>query len=190
MRYFLLFCLWCLFFWLEDMNIPANNEQVFMTRRYPALSQKVLVRDGVIAKKIIQAWDVEHDADKVLSIFIKEKNNFSDERYWEMLRTVWIVSGGLKNVDIFRQLFLSKRKERFYFTTPEDAKKLRELPDVFNVYRAGSDNDGGISWTLSKEYAETYQKQYAKEKIMMQTILKKVVFAYIQRNKEDEIIIL
>lgn len=168
----------------------ANNERVAMTRRYPNLKPKVLKRDAEISKKIVSAWDIEKDATKVLGIFLKERFNLSDERYWELLRTVWIIAGSLETVDVFRQLMLSNRKERHYFSTPEDAKKLREMDEQFEVYRAGSDNDGGISWTTSKEYAEQYKRDYYKEKVMTRMVNRKDVFAYIQRNLEFEIIIL
>lgn len=168
----------------------ANNQIVGMTRRYPDLSQKVLRRDAEIAKRIVSAWDNDKDSEKVLAIYLKEKNNLSDERYWELMRTVWILSGSILNVSVFKPLMLSSRKQRHYFSTPEDAKKLRELPDTFEVYRAGAENDGGISWTTDKEYAENYKAIYNKEKILQKVISRKEAFAYIQRNLESEIIIL
>jgi len=76
------------------MNILANNEQVSMTRRFPNLPQKVLRRDSEIVKKIMFAWDLEHNKEKVLSIYLKEHKNLSDERYWELMLTL--------NVDIMK----------------------------------------------------------------------------------------
>ncbi|MFA5715703.1 MAG: hypothetical protein WC998_08180 [Candidatus Paceibacterota bacterium] len=172
------------------MKFPANNETVIMTRRYPSLLGNVLRRDDKIARKLILAWDVEKNKEKVLTIFLKEKSGLPDERYWELLRSVWIISGSLKNVDVFKKLMQSKRPKRYYFSTPEDAKNLRELPGRFIVFRAGSDDDNGISWTTSKEYAEFYQKEYKKEKVLTREINKSEVFAYIQRNREFEIIII
>lgn len=168
----------------------ANNKRVEMTRRFPQLRKKVLMRDAVIAKKIIAAWDVEHDAEKALSIYLKEKNNLSDERYWEVLRTVWVIAGSLKSLNVFRELMLSSRPQRYYFSTPEEAEKLRNMPQFITVYRAGSINDGGISWTLSQEYAEQYLKDYQKEKVLTLTVPKSRVFAYIERNLEQEIILI
>jgi hypothetical protein len=170
--------------------MKANNETVFMSRRYPKLARKVLLRDSKIASKLVAAWDIEKNPEKVLSIFIKEKGNLSNERYWELLRTVWIIAGGLNKIDTFRQLMLSPRPERYYFNTPEDAKKLRDMPELFEVYRAGKQFDNGISWTTSLEYAEWYRKAYNKEDLLTKTVNKVDCFAFIQRNKEDEIIIL
>lgn len=167
-----------------------NNEKVEMSRRYPDLPHKVLRRDSEIVKRIISAWDIENDSEKVLSIYLKENKNLSDERYWELLRTVWIISGSVSNVDIFKKLMTSSRKEKYYFSTPEDAKKLREMPDIIEVYRAANNENDGISWTTSLEYAQWYKEAYQKSMIISRLAHKNEVFAYIQRNLEFEIIIL
>jgi len=172
-------------------EVRGNNVAVPMTRRYPKLSYKVLKRDSEIVRKIITAWDVENDADKVLSIYLKESKNLSDERYWELLRTVWVVCGSIENADLFRKLMQSKRKEKYYFSTPEEAKYLRELPEQVEIYRATNNiNDNGLSWTLSKEYAEWYKIAYQKDKVISQIINKKQIFAYIERNLESEVVVL
>lgn len=170
----------------------GNNEFVPMTRRFHAhLPQKVLKRDAKIAGRIVWAWDVEHDQQKVLQIFLKEQNNLSPERYWELLRTVWIVCGSLETIDVFRKLFTANKRSRYCFSTPEEAAQLRDLPQFFDAYRAcNSENDGGISWTLSKEYAEWYKEAYKKEMIISRVVCKNDVFALINRNNEHEIIML
>ncbi len=170
--------------------VRGNNEAVPMTRRYPNLPNKVLKRDSEIVRKIITAWDLENDADKVLSIYIKESKNLSDERYWELLRTVWVICGSVENADLFRKLMQSNRKQKYYFSTPEEAKFLRELPEQVEVFRATNINDNGLSWTLSKEYAEWYKTAYQKDKVISQVINKKQIFAYIERNLESEVIVL
>ena len=161
-----------------------------MTRRYPALRKKVLERDGKIAQRLIRAWDYEKNANKVLDIFLKEKNNLSNERYWELLRTVWILCGKRENVDLFRGLMTSSRDNRYYFSTPEEAKRLREMPDEVTVFRAENlGENGGISYTLSLEYAQWYQNAFKKDGITVRKVSKKEIFAFIERNKEEEIII-
>ncbi len=172
-------------------SVRGNNEAIPMTRRYPNLPNKALKRDSEIARRIIIAWDLGKDADKVLSIYLKESKNLSDERYWELLRSVWILCGTVENADLFRRLMQSTRKEKYYFSTPEEAKLLRELPEQVEIYRATNNiNDNGLSWTLSKEYAEWYKTAYQKEKIISKTINKKQIFAYIERNRESEVVVL
>ncbi len=169
----------------------GNNELVPMTRRYPNLPKKVLQRDSKITKRIMMAWDVDGDPEKVLAIFLKERRMLSHERYWELMRSVWIIAGSVENSELFRKLMQANRRSRYFFSTPEEAKKLRELPDTFNVFRATNDSaDGGLSWTLSKQYAEHYKQEFDKEMIVMRKVNKSDVFAYIERNNESEIIIL
>jgi len=168
-----------------------NNELVPMTRRYPNLRKKVALRDDKIARKLVQAWDEEQDAEKLLTIYLENRHALSDYRYWELMRTVWIICGSLDVVQIFRNLMSSNRKHKYYFSTPEEAKKLREMPDIIEAYRACDTlHDEGISWTTSKEYAEWYKNQYNKKLIMTVKHLKADVFAYIDRNNENELIIL
>jgi len=168
-----------------------NNKTVKMTRRYFDLPQKVALRDSKISQKIITAWDVEEDEAKVLSIFLNNHKSLSTQRYWELLRTVWILCGSLDNVGIFKLLMGSKKKNKYCFSTPEESKILREMPDEFEVYRACNEiEDGGISWTYSLEYAKYYQKIFHKSKVIKRVVKKKEVFALINRNKESEIIVL
>ena len=168
----------------------GNNQYVPMTRRYPNLRRKVLIKDSIISKKLTEAWDVEKDSKKVLDIYLKKHRSLSDERYWELLRTVWIISGSVKNADIFRKLMQSKRSQRYYFSTPEEAKHLKELPDKFTIYRAANNVGDGLSWTTSKKYAEWYLETYKKKMLLQIEIEKSKIFAYIERNLESEILIL
>lgn len=171
--------------------MTPNNIQNSMTRRFPQLPKKVLMRDSKIVAKLVLAWDLEQDSEKVLDIYLKEQNNLSDERYWELMRTVWILCGSVENADTFRKLMQSKRKQKHYFSTPEEAKKLREMSDSFEAYRATNDpKDGGLSWTISKEYALYYKETFDKSILLSGEFYKKDVFAYIERNNEYEIIIL
>ena len=175
------------------MHLPGRNESIPMTRRYPNLKRKVLERDGKIAQQIITAWDIEHDSDKVLRIFLKEQNNLSDQRYWELMRTVWIVCGSVHHNDIFRKLMQSKRKHQYYFSTPEEAKIFNAIRDDDRVlaWRATNDpNDNGLSWTFNKAYAIQYGLMFNKEHIIKKYFSKDQIFAYINRNNEEEIIIL
>ena len=66
----------------------ANNEQVSMTRRYPDLPRKVLQRDAEVSRKIMLAWDMEKNPQRVLNIYLNHVDKLSDERYWELMRTV------------------------------------------------------------------------------------------------------
>ncbi|AVR47230.1 hypothetical protein C7S20_19325 [Christiangramia fulva] len=173
------------------MNFYKNNEMVPMTRRYPDLKDKVKKRDNKISIQLIRAWDVERDAEKVLKIFLQNIDKLSSYRYWELLRSVWIICGTVENAQFFSSLMKSNKPNRHYFSTPEEHEFLRSLPDQMDVYRAcNSPQDGGISWTLDYDYACKYAKDFQKNMVLNNKINKSEVFAYINRNNESEILIL
>lgn len=163
------------------------NEFTPMTRRIPDVPQKVLRRDSEVVKKIIA---VQNDPDAVLNIFVKEQKSLSDYRYWELLRTVWIVAGRSDLLDVFIPLFKSQRKHRYYFSTPEEAERLRKMPQQFMAYRAINVGQNNISWTLKKEFAEWFKTHYKKDFIEEKLIDKSTVFAFIERRGEEEILII
>lgn len=170
--------------------MKGRNEYIPMTRRYPNLKPKQLLRDSKIAKKIINAGDTEKDEQKLVDIFLKEKELLSHPRYWEILRSVWVVSGSTENAPIFSKLMQSNRPYRNYFMSPEDEHFFNNLPEKFTVYRACNIPDNGISWTLNKKYAESFKHQSFKETILERIVSKSDCFAYINRNDEQEILIL
>lgn len=172
------------------MNNLANNQRVEMTIREVNLPRKVLLRDHKIVQQIVKAWDQEENSEKVFELFTKNCHLLSDQRYWEILRTVWIISGSIQRLPLFRPLFQSNRKHRYFFSTPEESKILRAMNEEFYVYRATNEGEEGISWTISREYAEWYQQNFGKDIILTKWIKKLDIFAYINRNLEHEILIL
>src|SRR5678816_2103284 len=145
--------------------IQAKNELIPMTRRYPKLAGKVLKRDSKIVQRMINMWGEKTDAnveavrEDLFRYYLKEMKSLSDERYWELLRTVWILCGCIERLEEFRALFLSRRPERYFFSTPEEAKRLREMEFPVRVYRAANEPNDGISWTLSFDYAKDYKEK-------------------------------
>lgn len=168
----------------------AINEHSDFTRRIPALPQKQLARDGKIAGQIIRAYEEENGAEKVKDIFFRKAKLLSNPRYWELLRTVWVVAGSTENANEFRPYFKSSRPCKGWFMTVEDAEALEKMPFPITVYRAYSqDPDPGISWTLDAEWCKEYAKAHGR-KVKSRTVERKDIFAYISRRGEEEIIIL
>ena len=169
----------------------AYNETVPMTRRYPDLPRKQLERDSKIAMKIVRAYDVEHDIEKVLDLWRKYHSLLSNPRYWEMLKIVWVAAGHTAVAGEFRRYMQSSRPCQNYFMTPEEHEELRQMAFPLKVYRAcNSENDGGISWTTNIEVAIEFATRAKNAKILAYEVTRNEVFAYINRRGEDEIIIL
>lgn len=173
-----------------SLIIKGRNELIPFTRRYPDLKQKQALRDSKIAKQIITAWDVNKSQEEVLRVFLKDNSQLSNPRYWELLKSVWIICGSLENQEVFRKLMSSTRPFKAYFMSPEEKEAFDNLPEEITAYRACNGDDKGLSYTLSREYAEQYRDMYDKELIHVRKINKVEIFAFINRNAEEELIIL
>lgn len=171
-------------------NGGGFNETVPMTRRKVILSEKQLRKDSDIAKELIYLWDIKHDAEAMLGFFLSERARLSHPRYWELLRTVWLAVGSRNNYTIFRNLFSVKRPWRVFLMTPEEEVFVKKLPECFTVYRAAyGENDGGLSWSLVKEWVEEYAKVH--DRIVIERVVKKSeITAFFDRRGEYEIVIL
>lgn len=175
----------------DTMFVP-NNILVPFGRRFPEkLSKKHRVIDSEIARKIAYAWDMKKERGMVLEYYLQNCHRLSDERYWELLRTVWVLCGTKENTETFRKLFKSERDKKHFFSSVEDSQTLAKLQPQVTIYRATDDmDDTGISWTVSKNYAEDYKKTFNKKFIVEKTINKNLIFAFINRNLEYEVIVL
>ena len=173
------------------MKEKAYNETVPMTRRYPDLPRKQLERDSKIAYKIARAHDIEKDAAKVLDLWRKYHPLLSNPRYWELLKTVWVAVGHTAVAEEFSRYMQSTRPCRNYFMTPEEHETLRRMSFPLKVYRACTDgNDGGISWTTNLEVAIEFASRLGNPRILSYYAERDVIFAYVNRRGEDEVIIL
>lgn len=176
-----------------DPGIPdsdAANEQRPMTRRLPRLKVKQLKRDAEIMESLIYAVDTLQQPDLALDIFLNSRKRLSDERYWEILRTIWVIAGKREHYSVFRELFSSKRPRRDWFMTIEDAQALDAMPDELEVYRAAyPEEDDGLSWSLDRAFVAGYAAKKGRVAIERR-VKKRDVFAYISRRGEEEILIL
>ena len=156
----------------------------------PVLPRKQEEIDAKIARKIVYAWDVLHDAERVQEVFFKDAHRLSNPRYWELLRTVWVAAGSTDTADLFRPYFLSRRTCRSWFMTVEDAAALDRMQFPLKVWRAyDRDPDPGISWTIDKEWCEAYAKVHNR-RIKERFVERDEIFAFVSRRHESEIIIL
>lgn len=176
-----------------DSGNPASdaaNERRPMTRRIPRLKPKQAQRDAEVMKALIYAFDVLRQPVLGLKIFLDSRKRLSDERYWEFLRTVWVLAGKREWYTLFRELFASKRPRRDWFMTIEDARVLDSMPEEFEVYRAAyPEEDDGLSWSLDKGFVVDYAAENGRV-ILERWVNKRDVFAYISRRGEEEILIL
>lgn len=174
-------------------NSVVENERTDFTRRIPSLPKKQLERDSKIVRQIMIAADVGTECggeQRVLDLFFRKAHLLSNPRYWEVMRTVWIVAGSTETAPMFRRLMKSARPCRSWFMTPEDAADLDVMEFPLTVWRAyDSEPDPGISWTIDREWCEDYARSRGR-KVKTRQVVRDDIFAYISRRGESEIIIL
>lgn len=167
--------------------IPKQTE---FTRRIPVLTRKQEDIDAKVARRLVHAWDVLHDAERVRDAFFKDAHRLSDPRYWELLRSVWVAAGSTDTAEMFRPYFLSSRPCKSWFMTVEDARALDRMQFPLKVWRAyDREPDPGISWTIDKTWCEAYAKVHNRV-VKEREVRREDVFAYVSRRHESEIIIL
>ena len=112
--------------------IPKQTE---FTRRIPVLSRKQEEIDAKVARKMVYAWDVLHDPERLREVYFKNARRLSNPRYWELLRTVWVAAGSTDTADLFRPYFQSLRTCQSLFMTVEDAAALDRMKFPLKVWR-------------------------------------------------------
>lgn len=168
------------------------NEIHDFTHRNPSfLSKKQLERDSKIVRQIVTAYDVEEDARKVVDIFFRKCHLLSNPRYWEIMRTVWVVGGNHTNVEHFKELMKSNRQAKSWFMTLEDAEELEKMNFPILLYRAYDIRyeDKGISWTDNFDWVMN-RAEIHKLTVKKRLFTRNEIFAYISRRGENEFIIL
>lgn len=180
---------------IEDIPRPEGkilsyNEAHSFTRRNPTfLSEKQKARDAKIVRQIIHAYDVEFDKRKVMEIFFSKCHLLSDPRYWEVLRSVWVICGEYGATQ-FRPYFYADRRAKSWFMTPEDADYLDSLEYPVTLWRAYEyEEDGGISWTDDYEWCKDYAERKGR-RIKEAEFCREEIYAYISRRGESEFLIL
>lgn len=179
----------------NEKNVVQPFQSEFTRRTECGISRGKRRKNAVVASALILMGDVVNCRSMLLPFFESVCKHLTDGAYWELLRTVWIACGSVENSSRFISLMSAKRSNRYYFMTKEDDEYLRRLfanssSGFVTVYRAYNEPDTGISWTLSKDYAEYYKKRYCKDSIRYVRVTKNDVFAYMSRGREDEVILL
>jgi hypothetical protein len=155
------------------------------------LKKMTEIRDKEILKNIIF---VAGNHKVLVDYFLRVAEEIeNDTSYWQMAATVWIASGRSDdNLDKWREIFSSTRRNRHKMMKKKDRKSWRSLPRVFTAYRAsrkGEDISRMISWTIDKSIADKFAKTWVRN-VVSKTFKKTEVIAYFDRRGEKEILVL
>ncbi len=171
----------------EDLKLLQTYGEVYM------FLEDVQKNSGYDAASIIS------DTSEKISLFIKYKDDFTDEEYWKNLASDYIMQDYKKiPYSTYYKLFLSTRDKRELLMNEQELDFFKALPEKFTIYRGGTESEAntrmyGISWTLNKAIAEKFQnvKKMRDRKPMViheLEIEKSEAIAYLNERQEEEII--
>lgn len=157
------------------------------------------------SKDISTAFKFNKTDQKIMSLIIKyegspeaiiEFNNLSEElsdyAYWFLLSTLWVSYTGYSDLNLWKQLFSSKRSNKdISVMKPSELKVLKKLPSKLTLYRVHRPNEiDWIAYTLDIEVAARFALERKVNKITEYKIKKRDVDFLFLRRGESEIIIL
>jgi hypothetical protein len=114
-----------------------------------------------------------------------------DANYWNVLGTLWKIGGTVVQQSLWLPLFLSDRPKRQKIMKSSERRKFRRLPKVVKAYRAVNSDDEiltAISWSLDRKVATMFSED-GKRKIVCNYFFKGEIFAFFDRQSEDEILV-
>jgi hypothetical protein len=135
-------------------------------------------------------------------VFLSIKPLLKGKKYWYALSSAYGMSDNLFHyrTDV-RLAFSNNEPQREYLMSNTERTYLNRLPEKITIYRAMTENElkgksFGVSWTLKKEVAEFFAKEYQrnystkhlKKVVHQMTIGKSEVIAFFNSRQEFEII--
>jgi hypothetical protein len=134
----------------------------------------------------------EHVRPYRIDIFKDIERKLNDQYYWELLAEVWIDCENIwQNKDEWRDLWNNGRPQKQFAMVPEERETLERLPNELRIYRGirDADNIDGLSWTLSREKAIWFARRFRGNFLLTARANKVDVHAFLDRRKEQEIIV-
>ena len=136
----------------------------------------------------------ELDSDRSAEAFLSIADRLSDERYWQLLRWVWIKHGGsISRLKAQEKLLLCPRPKREFLMLPEESAAFAALADEVEAFHGTSMNAKEFGWSWALKFHSSYSfasKRYADGPKVMRGLCKKQdIIAYFPSYDENEIVI-
>ena len=161
------------------------------------------LREILRKRKNWSAYLLTFDSSEALGAVLAIEDELEDEAYWKLVGDAWTASESVAaNEDTWRRLLSSDRPGQVHLTREPDRPVLAALPDEVTVYRGHSHEGGarGIAWTLSRESAEKFARQFAtstdlghppgEPRIATAKVPRSSIVALHQARREGDVVIL
>jgi hypothetical protein len=129
---------------------------------------------------------------EAIKLFTHYAPRLSNYGYWFLLGTLWVNYSGRSDLELWKQLFSSKRNNReTSLMKPSELQAYRELPDPLTVYRAHRPGEQDwISYTLSTDTVAMFALQRGIRKVSEHQVSKNDVLCLFLRRGEFEVLVL
>jgi hypothetical protein len=161
------------------------------------------LREVLRERKRWSAYLLTFDSSEAFGAFLVIEDELDDVSYWRILGDAWTASDAIAaNEDEWRRLFAADRPGREHLTREPDRPVLAALPDPVTVYRGHSHDGGerGIAWTLLRESAEAFARQFATStdmghppgdpRVATATVPRSAIIALHQHRRPGDVVIL
>ncbi|BDI33356.1 hypothetical protein CCAX7_54070 [Capsulimonas corticalis] len=112
--------------------------------------------------------------------------------YWHILSTLWVSYTGFSDLEMWKKLFSSPRKNReTSLMKPSEFVVFRQMPDQITVYRAHRPGETDwIAYTVAPQTAARFAYERGADCIHAYQVDKADVLALFLRRGEQEILVL
>lgn len=132
------------------------------------------------------------ESPRAVTYFSNVCEGLTDYGYWFFLSTIWVSYSGFSDLNLWKELFLSRRpKQKTSIMKPSELKEFKKLNPVVVVYRAHrlSETDW-ISYTINFEVVKRFARERGISTVKKYIIKKKDITALFTRRGEDEVILI
>lgn len=150
-------------------------------------------RDGSKQQWAIVSQLLKHEGTgEAIKCFAKHCDRLTDYNYWFILGTLWVSYSGWSDLQLWKQLFSSKRPNReICLMKPNEYLIFQCLPWMTTVYRAHRENEQDwIAYTLKQETAGMFAAKRNVDKVSQYQVKRPDVLCVFTRRGEEEILVL
>lgn len=133
-------------------------------------------------------------SDKSADVLLQIANQLSDQRYWEVLRYVWIRHGGsISRSRLQKELVLAERPGRKFLMSDQERNSLTNLPNKPTIFHGTTATATEYGWSWSTKFYNSYNFAQIHfndgPMIVRAKCNKKDIIAYFSDYDENEIVI-
>lgn len=145
-------------------------------------------KGALVAKRIIDLAETP----EAIKYFSGTCQDLMDYDYWFLLSTLWVSYSSNSDLNLWKQLFSSTRKNREKsIMKPSELEKFKQLPWFVSIYRAHRPCETDwIAYTLDSLIAARFARERGIDHVVEYRVKKRDILALFLRRGEAEVLVL